>query len=127
LTLRFLAAGLYDADALKQWEYDRVFSVRPIIKTKSFDIRKINSSDGTWLIAKSARRPTDKTRSSLRHQFLALQELHRKTGAALGTSVPLPLFLREDESVLMMSLIPGLPLHALLRQKANRTLGLAAL
>jgi hypothetical protein len=115
-----LAAGMYDAVALTKWEWDRVFSVRPIVKTKSFDIRTVKSSDGTSLIAKCARKPTESTRSSLRNQFLALQEIHQETGAALGASVPFPLFLREDESVLIMSQIPGVALNALLRQKANR-------
>jgi hypothetical protein len=122
-TLRFLAAGVYDAVALEKWDWDRLSSLRPIVKTKSFDIRTVKSSDGTWLIAKCARNPTESTRSSLRNQFLALQEIHQETGAALGASVPFPLFLREDANILIMSQIPGVPLNALLRQKANRAIG----
>jgi hypothetical protein len=118
-TLRFLATGVYDAVALRKRECDRVFSFPPIVQTKSFDIRKVKSADGTWSIAKCARQPTEKTRSSLRWQLLALQEIHQKTRGAFGASVPFPVFLREDESVLMMSEIPGIPLDAMLRRKAN--------
>jgi Phosphotransferase enzyme family len=116
-------AGLYDTVALNECDRDRVFCTRPIVKTKSFDIRRMKNPDGMWLIAKCARKPNQETRDSLRSQFLALQEVHQRTGAVLDATVPFPLYLWEDESVLIMSQIPGVPLNVLLRQKANCAVG----
>lgn len=94
------------------------------VPSRTFDVARVRTgADSEPQIAKCTRAVTGQLRESLRAEYAALQDLNRRAGVALAGTIPRPISLEENDGILRMSEVPGIPLSQILQRQANFVLG----
>ncbi|MBV9340737.1 MAG: phosphotransferase, partial [Acidobacteria bacterium] len=94
-----------------------------IVRRPHFDIYRVPSADGQFAVAKCARGNDEVFRRCLRHEFSALDEVHRRAGEVLAGTIPDPILFREKEGIMLVSGVRGVSLEEKLHWHANVAVG----